>query len=193
MARPQEFNTADALDKAMKVFWNKGYEATSLVDLLSATGLSKSSLYGTFGDKRELFLAAYDAYRAERAREMDMILNKGPARSAIEAFFRKIVADAAAVELSSGCMSTNQAVEMAPHDPLVRNRVETDFQLIEDAFARTIERGQKDGSVRSPTSARTLARLLVVAFPGLQVMVRAGAAKPRLNDALDLLLSNLDK
>ena len=64
MARPQEFNTAEALYKAMGVFWSKGYEGTSLADLLEATGLSKSSLYATFGDKRDLFLAAFDCYRA---------------------------------------------------------------------------------------------------------------------------------
>jgi TetR/AcrR family transcriptional repressor of nem operon len=138
MARPQEFNTAEALHKAMAVFWKKGYEATSLVDLLAATGLSKSSLYATFGDKRGLFLAAFDAYRAERARELHEILEGKPARQVIETFFRKIIADAYAPEFAHGCMSTNQAVELAPHDTEIRGRVEADFLLIEDAFARTI-------------------------------------------------------
>lgn len=192
MARLQEFNTADVLNKAMQVFWNKGFEAASLLDLLNATGLSKSSLYGTFGNKRELFLAAYDVYRAARVREMNATLNEGPARRALEIFFRRIIADAKAVEFASGCMSTNQAVEMAPYDPQVRARVEADFQLIEDAFADAIERGQADGSVSSGKSARDIARLLVVAFPGFQVMVRAGADKARLETALDVLLSNLD-
>lgn len=192
MARPQEFDTEAALNSAMRVFWSKGFEATSLVDLMQATGLSKSSLYGAFGDKRDLFLSAYDAYRRDRAREMRLILETGSARQAIETFFCKIINDAAVVEPSNGCMSTNQAVELAPHDALVRNRVETDFQLIEDALAQTVERGQREGSIRPGTDPRKLARLLVVAFPGLQVMVRAGSAKPRLTDAMELLLSSLD-
>jgi TetR/AcrR family transcriptional repressor of nem operon len=192
VARPQEFDAAEALHRALGVFWKKGYEASSLADLLAATGLSKSSLYATFGGKRELFLAAYDAYREERKLEMGEILEGGPARQDIEAFFRKIIADAPAPEFSHGCMSTNQAVELAPHDPEIRGRVEADFQLIEDALARTIERGQADGSVKSTRSARKLARLLVVAFPGFQVMVRAGADRSRLEDALGLLLANLD-
>jgi TetR/AcrR family transcriptional repressor of nem operon len=192
MARPQAFNTIDALHQAMSVFWRKGYEATSLTDLMEATGLSKSSLYGTFGGKRELFLTAYDAYRAERAKEMDAILKTEPARQAIATFFRRIIADARAHEFTNGCMSTNQAVELAPHDPEVRGRVETDFQLIEDAFARTIKRGQTEGSIANARSARELASLLVVAFPGFQVMVRAGAGKVRLETALKVLLSNLD-
>ena len=66
MARPQEFDTAQALSAAMHVFWRKGYEATSLADIMAATGLSKSSLYAAFGDKRSLFLAALSAYQTER-------------------------------------------------------------------------------------------------------------------------------
>lgn len=192
MARPQEFNATEALHQAMDVFWCKGYEATSLADLLEAMGLSKSSLYAAFGGKRELFVAAFDAYRAERAREMHQILTQGPARQAIERFFRKIVTDAGNGDSSRGCMSINQAVEMAPRDPEIRTRVFQDFALIEDALSQTIERGQAEGSVKSADNARNLARLLVLAFPGLQVMVRAGGDKAKLDDTLNLLLSTLD-
>lgn len=192
MARPQEFDTAEALHQAMGVFWRKGYEATSLVDLLEATGLSKSSLYGTFGGKRELFLAAFDAYRKERALDMGQVLNQGPPRQAIETFFRMVIDVAQAAELSRGCMSINQAVELAPHDPDIQGRVEEDFQRIEDGLTRAIERGQAEGSVKSTRDARGLARLFVVAFPGLQVMMRAGGNKARLDDALRVILSNLD-
>ncbi|WP_231716733.1 TetR/AcrR family transcriptional regulator [Burkholderia ubonensis] len=192
MARPREFDAAEVLHKAMEVFWRKGYEATSVVDLVDATGLGKSSLYGAFGGKRELFLAAFDAYRSDRARDMHRILDHGPARDAIETFFRMIVRDAHAPKFANGCMSINQAVEMAPHDPEVRERVQSDFQYIEDALTRVIERGQGEGSVNGTRPARDVARLLVVAFPGLQVMVRAGYGNERLDDALRLLFLNLD-
>ncbi|WP_321967831.1 TetR/AcrR family transcriptional regulator [Burkholderia cepacia] len=192
MGRVQQFDTDDTLHKVMGVFWHKGYEATSLSDLLAVTGLSKSSLYATFGGKRDLFLAAYDAYRDERAQEMYRVLERGKARGAIEAFFCMIIGHAGKLEFAHGCMSVNQAVEMAPHDPDVQSRVEADFQLIEDALARTIARGQGDGSVQSTEKARRLARLFTVAFPGLQVMVRAGASSARMKDALTMLLANLD-
>jgi TetR/AcrR family transcriptional regulator, transcriptional repressor for nem operon len=192
MARPQEFNAAEALHKAMGVFWRKGYEATSLVDLLKATGLSKSSLYATFGSKRALFLAAFDAYREEREEDMARLLDGKTARDGIEAFFRMIIADARAPEFSRGCMSINQAVEMAPHDPEVRSRVTADFQLLEDVLASTIGRGQADGDIGSARNARELARLFVLAFPGLQVLVRAGSDPDRLDDTLRVLLSSLD-
>ncbi|KQW64949.1 TetR/AcrR family transcriptional regulator [Variovorax sp. Root411] len=192
MARPQEFNTAEALHKALGVFWRKGYEGTSMADLLLAMGLSKSSLYGTFGGKRELFIAAFDAYREDRARDMHRILAQGLARGAIETFFRMIIDDASSEEFSCGCMSINQAVEMAPRDPEIRARVVEDFQTIESDLARTIKRGHADGSVKSTKGSQELAQLLLLAFPGLQVMVRAGCDKTWLDNALSLLLSNLD-
>ncbi|MDN3523010.1 TetR/AcrR family transcriptional regulator [Halomonas ramblicola] len=192
MARPQEFNVSEALHQAMEVFWQNGFEGTSLTDLLKAMGLSKSSLYAAFGGKHELFLAAFDAYREERAREMSRILGHAPAREAIERFFRKIVADVEHSGAARGCMSINQAVEMAPRDPEIRRRVFQDLALIEEALTRTIARGQAEGSIKNPDEASKLARLLVLGFPGLQVMARAGGGRERLNDALNLLLSTLD-
>lgn len=192
MVRPQGFDTADVLLKALGVFWRKGFEATSLADLLAATGLSKSSLYAAFGGKRELFLAVFDAYRAERTQDLNRTLDGRPARAAIEAFFRAIIDSSHGPESPCGCMSTNQAVELAPHDAAIRERIATDFQAIEDAFRRTIERGQAEGSIAPARDARAIARLLVVAFPGFQVMVRAGADPARLNAALAGLLALLD-
>ncbi|MBB3139681.1 TetR/AcrR family transcriptional regulator [Halomonas organivorans] len=193
MARPQAFNTTEALHQAMNVFWHKGYEATSMADLLAATGLSKSSLYAAFGGKRELFVAAFDAYREAREREMRRMLAHRPAREAIEGFFRKIVLDAGDGDPSRGCMSINQAVEMAPRDPEIRGRVLQDFTLIEEALAEAIARGQAEGSVGDAYDARHLARLLVLAFPGLQIMVRAGSDRARLDDSLNSLLFMLDR
>jgi len=134
---------------------------------------------------------AFDAYREERIKDMHRILDHGPARPAIEAFFQMIVSDAWA-ENPKGCMSINQAVELAPHDAAVRQRVASDFQSVEDALVRTIERGRTDGTVTNKRNPQDLARLLVLGFPGLQVMVRAGCAKEWLGDGLKVLLANLD-
>ncbi|WP_303312644.1 TetR/AcrR family transcriptional regulator [Hymenobacter sp. BT730] len=192
MARPQEFNTAEALHKAMEVFWHKGYEATSLSDLLEATGLSKSSLYSTFGGKHALFLAAFDAYRRQRATDMQRVLAQEPARPAIEAFFHLLLGDVDAPAPALGCMSINQAIEMAPHDPEIRERVLTDFRRIEEALLRIIQRGQHKGSLTSTRSPRELANLLALAYPGLQVMARAGYTRSDLDDRVRQLLTNLD-
>ena len=109
MGRPREFEAAEALRQAMHVFWSKGYEGASLADILHATGLSKSSLYATFGDKRTLFLAAFDAYRSERLEYLNRILHGGQlARQSIETFFRQGVGYLCSHSNSFCARSTNQ-------------------------------------------------------------------------------------
>ena len=193
MARPQGFDTGQALRTAMRVFWSKGYEATSLTDILTATGLSKSSLYATFGDKRALFLAAFDAYRTERLAHLNQALNDGrPARQSIETFFRDGVTHAADPEHRYGCMTANEAVELAPHDVDVQRLVTEDFQAVEDAFTCAVERGQADGSLASREAPRKLGRFLVVGLQGLQVMARAKSERVRLDDTVTVMMAALD-
>ena len=175
----------------MLVFWRKGYEATSLADLLKATGLSKSSLYATFNSKRDLFLAAFDDYRRARAKDMFSMLSEAPARAAIEKFFRMVISDAWTCN-GEGCMSVNQAVELASTDAEVAIRVRGDLLGMEKLFVHTIVRGQNEGSISLSTPALDLARLLVLAFPGLQVMVRAGWEVTDIEARMRVLLATLD-
>lgn len=193
MARPQEFETDKVLRNAMYVFWSKGYEAASLADILSATGLSKSSLYATFGDKRELFLAAFDAYRKGRMQYLQQTLNNGQlARQSIETFFRQGVAHSQDEIHARGCMTANEAVELAPHDAEIQRLVAEDFQAIEDAFAQAIARGQADGSVSSRQEPRRLAHFLLIGLQGMQVMARARSDHARLDDSITIMMASLD-
>jgi TetR/AcrR family transcriptional regulator, transcriptional repressor for nem operon len=193
MSRPQEFETGEVLQNAMYVFWSKGYEAASLADILAATGLSKSSLYATFGDKRELFLAAFNAYRKGRMQYMQQTLNNGLlVRQSIEAFFRQGVAHAQDEGRACGCMTANEAVELAPHDADIRRLVNEDFQAIEDVLAEAITRGQADGSISNRREPRVLARFLVVGLQGLQVMARAKTDPARLEDTVTIMMAALD-
>ncbi|MGR3375980.1 TetR/AcrR family transcriptional regulator [Salipiger abyssi] len=192
MARPQAYNTQQVLDAALTVFWTKGYDATSLQDLLAATKLSKSSLYGGFGDKHGLFLAAFDTYREARRSEMLHYLAQDSARAGIEAFFRSVIGAVEAGELARGCMSVNQAVEMSPHDPLVHARVESDFHFIEEHFAEAVARGQAAGEINPAHDPKRLGRMLLTAFAGFQVLARARCARPALEDALAAYLGALD-
>jgi TetR/AcrR family transcriptional regulator, transcriptional repressor for nem operon len=193
MARPQEFDTGQALRSAMLVFWSKGYEAASLADILTATGLSKSSLYATFGDKRSLFLAAFEAFRKERMAHLHQALEDGcPARQSSERFFRGAVAHVTGPAQLCGSMTVNQAVELAPHDADVQKLVAEAFRAIEDALAHAIERGQADGSIASREDPRKLARFLVVGLGGVEVMARAKSERVRLDDAVTVMMAALD-
>ena len=188
MARPREFDETEALSRARELFWRDGYAATSLAGLLDAMAISKSSFYETFGSKHELFLRALADYQDERASQVETQLARGPdARAAIEALFRNIGHG----ELAKGCMSCNEAIELGQRDPAVEARVGSAMAGFEKLVERTIVRGQREGSIGPSKDAASLARLLAVAFSGLQVMVRAGTDRVRLDETVEIVLTLL--
>lgn len=193
MARTQEFDRNEVLQAAMTLFWSKGYEATSLADLLQATGLSKSSLYASFGDKRSFFLEAFELYRKQRLATLDRILDTGPsARQALENMLWQVALYTMQSDDACGCMVANEAVELGPHDANIRLLVLADFQEVEDRIYRSLQQAQLEGSVSTNKDARSLARFMIVTLQGIQVMARANSDRDRLIDSVKLMLSLLD-
>lgn len=193
MARTQEFDRNEVLQAAMTLFWSKGYEATSLADLLQATGLSKSSLYASFGDKRTFFLEAFELYRKQRLATLDRILDTGPsARQALENMLWQVALYTMQSDDACGCMVANEAVELGPHDANIRLLVLADFQEVEDRIYRSLQQAQLEGSVSTDKDARSLARFMIVTLQGIQVMARANSDRDRLIDSVKLMLSLLD-
>lgn len=173
MGRPREFNTQEALAQATRVFWTKGYDATTMLDLLAATWLSKSSLYETFGSKRDLFLAALSGYCDHRTRMMQELLQSRPTgRDAIAAFFALTIEQARQEDHPFGCLSCNEAAQMETHDTEVRRVVARDIDAMESVFAEAIRRGQTDGSIAPGLDAIRHARFLNTLHHGLQIMAR---------------------
>lgn len=193
MARPQEFDRDEVLRRSIQLFWSKGYESTSLADLLQATELSKSSLYASFGDKRSLFLEAFDIYCKQRIELLDQILNSEvSARQSIENLIWQIISQGMSSDSSCGCMVANEAVEFGPHDADIQQRVLADFQTVEDRFCQAIARGQDEGSIKSQQDPRSLARFIIVTLQGIQVMTRAHSEQARIADTVHVMLSVLD-
>ncbi|WP_119462824.1 TetR/AcrR family transcriptional regulator [Rhodospirillaceae bacterium SYSU D60014] len=193
MARPKEFDEREALHKALEVFWRHGYEGSSLADLLAAMGLSKSSFYETFGSKQELFREALTRYQDAQLAQLRARLDDGcPARQSIESFFYAVVDKACPQSNGRGCMSCNEAVELAPHDPSVRRQIERHLSATEEIFADAIRRGQADGSIGGQHDAHRLARFLTVGLSGLQVMARAKSEPGRLEDSLAVMMAALN-
>jgi TetR/AcrR family transcriptional repressor of nem operon len=189
MSRPREFDEQQALQQAKEVFWQRGYEATSLTDLLAAMGLSKSSFYETFGSKRELFLRSLGRYQDEQLAAFRRQLAGGAsARQAIEALFRAAIG----CEAHKGCMACNEAVELAARDVDVERRVAAGTAALEEILAEAIARGQAEGSIGARLPPADLARLLMVALNGLQVEVRACTERARLEQTVGVLMRMLD-
>lgn len=194
MARPREFDVGQALERAMEVFWAKGYEATSLHDLVGAMGLSRSSFYDTFGSKHELYLSALDRYikTAGERGALALIDRADSAKAGIAAVFDHYIDQMVGQDERRGCFVVNCAVELAPHDPAAAARCRAGIARTEDAFYRAVRRGQESGEIRADRDARALARYLASNLNGLLVMAKADPDRAALEDVVRLALSVLD-
>jgi TetR/AcrR family transcriptional repressor of nem operon len=194
MARPKEFDPNQALDKAMHVFWHKGYEATSMEDLLTAMNLNRGSLYDTFGDKRELFLKAMDRYcTGGGIGDRISILNQpGPALPLIRRFINAMLEFGLSDPLRRGCMITNTVMELAPHEKDIARKVAGRLQMTEEAFFKLLARAKQEGELAKDKDPRALARVLVTMMQGTIVMIKAGTPADVVKQTARTALAILD-
>src|SRR4051812_39434789 len=193
MGRPREFNADEALDRALHVFWTKGYAATSMQDLLEAMGLSKSSFYEFFGNKHDVFMAALRRYGDREAARLGACVGSGGcARRLIEVQLRSVIERSTGEGDRRGCLTVNCAVELAPHDSVIGTAVAAHLDCMEELYHRLIARGQSEGAIARRHDPRALARYLVNALCGLQVMAKAGRDAAALNDTVSTILTALD-
>ena len=174
MGRPREFDTTEALDKTTQVFWVKGFEATSLNDLIEAMGISKSSFYETFGNKQELFLSSIDHYATTALKDMVIALESDMlGREVIAQVFLIISNRFISKAESMGCFLSNSSAELAPDGVTAKEKIVGYFHRAEEAFTKAVKRGQKEGTIPSDRDAKALGRFLVSSMNGLQVVGKA--------------------
>jgi TetR/AcrR family transcriptional repressor of nem operon len=192
MARTREFDREEALDRAMQVFWDKGYEATSLSDLLEAMGIARQSLYDTFGDKHALFLEALARYETQRADKLQSCLETAPSVTrAFRELFEQIL-DESESEKRRGCMGVSAVVELAPHDPELAKSIAARQRSLETLFFRALERASERGELAPSKDTRALARFLLGAMQGLRVSATADPRSPALRDIARITLQALE-
>jgi TetR/AcrR family transcriptional repressor of nem operon len=193
VARTKEFEPERALERATDLFWRAGYEATSVQELLDAMGIGRGSFYDTFGDKHALFLAALDRYReSAESGTVSALEADGSPKGAIRAAFGAMVDELAdQEEPRRGCLLANSMVELAPRDPEVMDRVSRYVARMEEAFARTVRRGQAAGEIGAQHDPVALARFLVNNALGLRVLAKTGAPRRALEDAARVALGAL--
>lgn len=178
MARPREFDTDEALERAMNVFWTKGYEGASLQDLLDAMEIARGSLYKAFQDKRSVYLAALDRYdRVEIQRAVDALRDRSTGDGA--ARIRLFLEDARAAVVRRhdrrGCFLCNAAVDQAPLDAEIQAKVFAMVKRMERAVAAALGECAQAADWPARRRART-ALMLINAYLGLRVLARSGAS-----------------
>ncbi|MFG2357658.1 TetR/AcrR family transcriptional regulator [Streptomyces sp. NPDC048521] len=194
MARTKEFDPDAALQSALELFWRRGYEATSMADLVEHLGIGRASLYATFGSKHELYLRALDRYEQTGLTAIVRELSQpGPALPAVRGVVRRYAAEAADEQVRlNGCMITNTAAELAPHDPAAARRVERNWDHLETLLHSALVRAQSQGELPADRDPLTLARTLLVLMQGLRIVGKASADPARVRDAAEQALALLD-
>ncbi|MFD7412384.1 TetR/AcrR family transcriptional regulator [Kitasatospora purpeofusca] len=196
MARTKEFDPDAVLQSALELFWRRGYEATSMAELVEHLGIARASVYATFGSKRELYLRALERYGQQQQPVLLAELSQpGPVLPAVRALVRRFAAESAADGEGGphrGCFVTNTAVELAPHDEGAARRVESNLLHLETVLAAALVRARAQGELPEERDPQALARMLLVLFQGMRVIGKAGEGSARLRDAADQALTLLD-
>lgn len=190
MPRKKQFDPGVALRRGMELFWEKGYEATSIQDLVEGMGINRFSLYDTFKGKRELFDAALLRYLEQQVRPLlEEMLAGGVGLPGIRRFFDLTLARLTGPAGWWGCFMVNTAVELAPRDRGAAERVAMYIDLTEEAFYKALVQARKEGEVESLLPARTLARHLTNTVMALSVMARTRAPLNEMRRQVEISLS----
>jgi TetR/AcrR family transcriptional regulator, transcriptional repressor for nem operon len=197
MARTKAFDQSAVLDKAMRVFWAKGYEATSLQDLVDGMGINRQSLYDTYGDKHALYLAALDRYAKTvgpvAIQPLIGIEHKpGAVRAAIRQALQNVVDEELCDGQGKGCLIANAALESANRDDDVKQRVAAAAAGTERVFRAALDLGQARGEFAASLDTLAGARFLANTVSGLRVMSKTSGSRQALQDVLAMALKILD-
>jgi TetR/AcrR family transcriptional regulator, transcriptional repressor for nem operon len=180
MARLREFDIDEVMEAVTNAFWERGYEATSLADLMAVTGLQKGSIYKAFGDKRSLFLQALQAYLDRLFSLTRQTLDNPNPEQAIAHWFELISGVATDPVSNKGCFAINSLIELAPHDAEVAKLLEHQYDRVGVLLERAIAQGQKSGVFRKDLSVQQLRQILVITANGTLAAGRADFLKPDL-------------
>ena len=191
MARPKTFDRTQMLDKAIELFWDRGYEATSINDLLDHLGIRRQSLYDTFGDKHALFLEALKRYEQRYNATIDILEGPASGKEAIERVFHTAVQTLGQIKSPRGCLIVNTMVELAPHDEEVAQWIAESVAHTQQAFYRALMRAYEQGELQTQQDLLALARFLTAALQGLNMTARAISDPVQLQDIANVALSVL--
>ncbi|MDR0344999.1 MAG: TetR/AcrR family transcriptional regulator [Nocardiopsaceae bacterium] len=192
MSRTKEFDPDAVLQQALELFWERGYEATSMADLVAHLGIARASIYATFGGKHDLYVRALDRYVQGRDPGLvEKLSQPGPALPAVRGLVAAYAAEAVSDQRRRGCMVVNAAVELMRRDPAAARRVEASWDTLEVALTSALTRARAQGEIPAAKEPRALARFLLVVLQGLQVLGRAQPDPGRVQDAAAQALSVL--
>jgi TetR/AcrR family transcriptional repressor of nem operon len=192
MPRNPEYDRAKVVDRAMAVFWTRGYGQTSIGDLVNATGLKPGSLYAAFGSKKGVFLEVLDEYNRGFVRRVQaMSVADSSKIDAIRRILADIVDDAVDGSGCRGCLSVNALLEMAEHEPEIAARIDAHNRAVSEGFAKLIRAAQSENELPPDKSPEGMAAFLVNNIWGLRVSCKSRPDRATLETVVASVLEAL--
>lgn len=192
MPRPKQFDEVEVLDKAVELFWRKGFNGTSMRDLVNELGINRASLYDTFGGKHQLFMAALARYQTtSEAVLLATVGQDRPVLFIIEQLLQIATSPDNEEEMKKGCFMLNCTTELAIENPEIAKLASKNVAEKEELFFQLIQKGQDNGEISQKHDARALARFLFSTFNGLKVVAQSQANPAVLADVRKVALDTL--
>lgn len=191
MGRPREFERDAVLDRALELFWQRGFDGTSMADLVEHLGVGRQSLYDTFGDKRAMYLEALDRYHATRASLPWEVLDQHPLRPGLRTLMTSMVDWLLESTHGRSCMLVAAAAERCPADAEVGARFCANTASIERHLRQRLERARAEGDLGRHHDPGALARFLTSTMYGLQLSAKGGLDRAALLQIVDVALTAL--
>ena len=192
MVRTRSFDPATALTTAVDLFASKGYSDTSMDDIVKATGVSRYGLYGTFGNKRELFEQALDRYAEGMGKQSFLrLLEPDASLDHIRELFAGRVADMCSTEERKGCLFVHTAMQLAPEDEELQQVLHKFMRRMSKAFAIGLESAKQRGEVRADLDSAAAGDVLTGTLFGLAVLGRSGFSREHLERIVDNTLATM--
>jgi AcrR family transcriptional regulator len=193
LGRPRAFSEAAALDAAMRVFWEKGYEGASLADLTEAMGINRPSLYATFGDKQALFLRAMEQYANGPAHYLRAALDQPTAHAVIEALLRGAVKLLADPGNPRGCLSVQGGTACGTAAEPIKQALIAWRKKGEAEIVKRFKRARAEGDLPAELDPLDLARYVATVLNGLGIQAANGATKAEMTRVAEMALRALPK
>lgn len=183
--RPREFCVEETLAAALRVFWSKGYEGTSLTDLTEAMGITRPSLYAAFGNKESLFRKALDLYEREKLEYVGRALDQPTARRVAEALLRGAVDNACSIEEPHGCLGVITSAACGAESQSIRDEVLERGKVAKRALIERFERARAEGDLPTHVDIESLTNLLYAVVQGICIQAGSGATRDELEKVVD--------
>ncbi|ACM11520.1 transcriptional regulator, TetR family [Bacillus cereus Q1] len=170
MGRKISFNKEHALNKAMHLFWEKGYDATYISDLIETMGISRSTLYDSFGDKDALFKLVLEQYKNYGSQKRNLLFSDTNTKESLKSFFYQHIEKCYSDHIPKGCIITNSSLLIGQIDPSIEEILINDFNELEKAFKQVIEEGKKKGEISQEDDTELVAYSLLSLNHSLNLM-----------------------